>query len=364
MPTTATWPTPHTNACGSLRPFERGDVPAVAQQFNRSFRRTTDPPSAKLGAFFENLFFDAPCQKNTSLRCYVYEDESGDIRGFVGTHPRSFVLDGKPVTAAAYGQLMVAPELRGRGIAYELVKRFYEGGQEYTFCGSAAPATRAINKRLGGINPDAYGLTWRKTLRPMRSLVRRMAHARKLGPLRHLASAWTSDLNLQTFSDPNGSLDLCAVETVHERAYVGMRFHPLFEPDHLCWKLRLAAASSKRATFASVVDTDDGPIGWYVWYLEASGSATVVEFLCVPGHHKTVLERMIAEARDAGAESIGGLCRGTAETDELRSLGATLHRAESTFVFHARDPQLLQTFPDGPQHLSVFDGEGWIDFPH
>ena len=77
-----------------------------------------------------------------------------------------------------------------------------------------------------------------------------------------------------------------------------------------------------------------------------------------------VLERMIAEARDAGAESIGGLCMGNAEADELRLLGTTVHRAESTFVFHARDPQLLQTFPDGSQHLSVFDGEGWIDFPN
>ena len=95
-----------------------------------------------------------------------------------------------------------------------------------------------------------------------------------------------------------------------------------------------------------------------------NGSATVVELLCAPGQRTTVLKHLIAEARNAGAESIGGLCMGSAEADELRSLGATLHRAESTFVFHARDPQLLQTFPDGPQHLSVFDGEGWIDFPN
>ena len=363
MPTTAPSPTPPTTAGGSLRRFERGDVPAVARLFNRSFRKTTDPPSVKLKAFFADLFFDAPCQKDSSLHSHVWVDESGEIGGFVGTHPRSVVLDGKRIEAAAYGQLMVASELRGRGIAYELVKRFYEGGQEYSFCGSAAPATRSINKRLGGLNPEVYGLTWRKTLRPIRSFAHRLAKARKLGPLRHLAGAWTSDLSLPTDGDPSASLDLRAVETVHDRAFAGIRFHPLFEPDHLSWKLRTASASGKRATFASVVETHDGPIGWYVWHLEANGSATVIEFLCAPGHHQTVFEHMMTEARHAGAESIGGLCNGIAETDALRSLGATFQRAESTFVFHARAPQLIQSFPDGPEFVSVFDGEGWIDFP-
>lgn len=351
------------SARGLVRPFARGDVPEVAQLYNRAFRKTSARPSAELEAFFEDLFFDAPCQAGTSLSSFVCEDGKGHIGGFVGTHPRTLMLEGRRVTAAAYGQLMVAPELRGRGIAFQLVERFYQGGQEYSFCGSAAPATRAINERLGGINPAVRGLTWRKLLRPGRALARRLARARKLGPLRHLAGPWTAGLHLEAGMAQGKIPNLGAIESVYERAFTDLQFHPIFEPEHIAWKLRTAGVSSKRALFASVVDVGSGPIGWYVWSLTADGRATVVEMLCVPGQHDTVLRHLLREARTARAESIGGLCNHMSEAQAARSVGASLRRAESTFVFHSPNPSLLKEFPDGPQYLSIFDGEGWVDFP-
>lgn len=346
-----------------VRAFARGDVPEVAQLYNRAFRKSSARPSAELEAFFEELFFDAPCQADTPLSSYVCQDAQGRIGGFVGTHPRTIMLEGRRVSAAAYGQLMVAPELRGRGIAFKLVERFYQGGQEYSFCGSAAPATRAINERLGGINPAAKGLRWRKLLRPGRTLARRLARARKLGPLRHLAGAWTGRLRLEAGMAQSEMPDLSAIESVYEKAFTGERFHPIFEPDHVAWKLRRAAGSSKRLMFACVVDVGSGPIGWYVWFLAADGMATVVEMLCVAGQHETVLRHLLRQARAAGAESIHGLCNHPSEAQAARSVGASVGRAESTFVFHSPSPHLLTGFPDGPQYLSLFDGEGWLDFP-
>ncbi len=348
---------------GLVRPFARGDVPEVAQLYNRAFRKSSARPSAELEAFFVDLFFDAPCQADTPLSSYVFEDAQGRIGGFVGTHPRTLMLEGRRVAAAAYGQLMVAPELRGRGMAFKLVEQFYQGGQEYSFCGSAAPATRAINERLGGINPAAKGLRWRKLLRPGRALARRLARARKLGPLRHLAGAWTGRLRLEASMAHGEMPDLGAIESVYEQAFTAEQFHPIFQPDHVAWKLRRAAVSNKRTMFARVVDVGSGPIGWYVWFLAADGTATVVEMLCVASQHETVLRHLLRQARAAGAESIGGLCNHPSDAQAARSVGASVRRAESSFVFHAPNHDLLKDFPGGPQYLSQFDGEGWLDFP-
>ncbi len=354
-------------ARGLVRPFERDDVPAVARLFNLAFRKAPGRTSPKLEAFFEELFFNAPCQTDTTLRSYVYEDHNGRVGGFVGTHPRSLLLDGRRVVAAAYGQLMVAPELQGRGIGFRLVERFYQGGQEYSFCGSAAPATRAINERLGGVNPEVKGLSWRKSLRPARAAMRRLARSGKLGPLRHLARVWPSGTRTEGAIDQRYTPDLRAIETVYERAFADMRFHPVFEREHITWKLRTAAALSRglqpARTFTSVVNVDKDPVGWYVWFLAADGAATVVELLCVPGHREAVVRHLLREAHAVGAESVGGLCNDASEADAVQSVGASVRHAQSTFVFHSQDRRLLQAFPDGPQHLSVFDGEGWIDFP-
>ncbi len=362
LKTTPAWDVQDSSR-GLVRPFARSDVPEVAQLYNRAFRKSPARPSAELEAFFEDLFFDAPCQTDTPLSSYVCEDTQGRVGGFVGTHPRTLMLEGRRVSAAAYGQLMVAPELRGRGIAFKLVERFYHGGQEYSFCGSAAPATRAINERLGGINPAAKGLRWRKLLRPVRALARRLARARKLGPLRHLAGAWTAPLRLEGGMAQGEMPDLGAIESVYERAFTAEQFHPIFEPDHVAWKLGRAAVSNKRAMFSCVVDVGSGPIGWYVWFLAADGRATVVEMLCAAGQHETVLRHLLRQARAARAESIGGLCHHPSEALAARSVGASVGRAESTFVFYSPNPRLLKNFPDGPQYLSLFDGEGWLDFP-
>ncbi len=391
---------------GLVRPFERGDVAAISRLFDRVFLHGPGRSSSRLEAFIQELFFDAPvpcvgwappafCRvgravpassapndvgQSPTYASYVYEDERGNVGGFLGVHPRTLMLDGRRVLAAAWGQFMVAPELRGRGMALRLTERFFRGGQELSFSGSANTSARAINKRLGGINPKSRGLSWRKTLRPVRALARRVGRAvpafcvpndvgqspkRQRGIwTRH--AAVTRTLAGASGSDLCGTLahgDLDAIETVYERAFAGARFHPAFEPDQMAWKLRIAASSNRPGTIARVVKTEAGPVGWYVWFLGADGAATVVELLCAAGHHNAVVKHLLTHARAAGAETISGLCHDEAETQAVRSAGASVWQAQSTFIFHSCNPHLLETFPNGPQHVSLFDGEGWIDFP-
>lgn len=356
---------------GVIRPFDRTDIPGVARLFDRTFRKGPGEASRRLEKFFEDVFFDAPTQIDTKLRSYVFENDQASIGGFVGTHPRRFLLDGRPVTAATYGQLMVAPEMRGKGIAFLLVERFYDGGQGYSFCCSAAPATRTINERLGGINPSVKGLSWRKTLRPGIAFARRLSVARKLGPLRHLAvplataiaSARGSGDSGCALDDTMGVADPGEMESVRDRSLDGDRFRPAVSADEFAWKLSVASSSDRCRVFTRVVKSCGSLAGSYVWQLTDDRAGSVLEMHIVRGCDRAVISDLFRCARLAGAIHIGGVCNNEAEADAIRAAGAVVSQVESTVVFHSHQTDLLTAFPDGPAHLSSFDGEGWLGFP-
>lgn len=348
---------------GHFRPFERRDIGEVVRLFDRAYRGGPGRASPECEALYEDVFFDAPCQVGSKLDSLIWEDEQGCIGGFCGMHPRSLMLNGQMVSAATPGQLMMAPELRGLGIGLELVDRFFHGGQDVTFCVSAGDATRAITTRLGGTNPKEKGLLWRKVIRPRRSLARRVSLARKLGPLRHLASPFVANMSRDRAAEHDDPPPLETIETVYQRAFADLQFHPVFEADHMKWKLRTAVAANRPGMLARVVDVGDGPVGWYVWFLEFDGTASVVDLVCVPGHYQTVVEHLLQHAGRTAAESIGGYCHSAPEAEALTSAGASLWYVESKFLFHTCNTDWRKAFPDGPQYLSVFDGEGWIEFP-
>lgn len=72
---------------------------------------------------------------------------------------------------------------------------------------------------------------------------------------------------------------------------------------------------------------------------------------------------LFRRARLAGAIHIGGACNNAVEAEAMRAMNAVVWQSPSTFVFHSRDTEMLSAFPDGPEHLSSFDGEGWLPFP-
>ena len=94
---------------GLIRPCVRDDLSGVTRLFDIAFFHGPGRCLSKLEAYLTDLLFDAPCQNGSPLHSYVYEDTDGQVGGFIGTHPRTFIFENRPITAAAYGQLMVHP---------------------------------------------------------------------------------------------------------------------------------------------------------------------------------------------------------------------------------------------------------------
>lgn len=347
---------------GAVRAFRREDLPAITRLFDLCYFHGSGAHRPPLEAFLADVFFDAPCQAKSSLSSWVYEDESGRIGGFLGTHPRAFVYNGRPVSAAVCGQLMVHPDLRGRGVAHDLCRPFWDGPQMFSFSGTAR-RTPTIHLRLGAHRLAFHGLAWRKVLRPGREWIARIARSPRLGSFGRVVHAVARGLRAPQRSCQADSPDLLAVEIVHQCAFRAARLFPAFDIDDLDWRLRTVMAADPAGTFARVVYYSDNPIGWYVWRLDDAGHGTVLEMLSAAGHHVVVARDLFRQARCAGAGSIRGLCSDVAEAIAVQQAGASISYHHTSYLIHSRNADLLHLFLDAPPRLSVFDGEGWLRFP-
>jgi hypothetical protein len=134
-------------AGGRVRSFEREDIPRVVALRRRAFRHTAQLTTAEAEAYFALSYFDHPF-RDMGVPSLVYEDQSGELAGFLGVLPRPMRFRGEPVRLAVSTQFMVDPGARG-GAAMWLLDRFLEGPQDISYTDGANDASRGIWEGLG-----------------------------------------------------------------------------------------------------------------------------------------------------------------------------------------------------------------------
>src|SRR5262249_20147415 len=176
----------------SVRPFTKNDIPQVVKLFQKVFFNNgqTAPPSSKLDAYFEEMFFHTPwTERGTEeeIPSLVYETGGGAIVGFIGIITRRMLLHGRPIRAAASMHFMVEPGSRSTLAGVQLLKTFFSGPQDLSLTDSAGVVGRNIWEGVGGATAVAYSINWMRLLRPSRYVLRFLA--RRNRPLRLLAVA-------------------------------------------------------------------------------------------------------------------------------------------------------------------------------
>ncbi len=323
---------------GRIRPFAADDLGQVVALFDRAYLSGAGTPSEQRSALFRRVFLAAPDRSEGALPSLVWEDPAGHVLGFCGAHPRRFVLDGTVILAAAPGQLMVAPEARARGIGVALVRAFFAGPQSFTFNGSASDATRAITGALGAVNPPLRGIRWR------------------------IANAKAQPISAEGNSGNRASL-AAELADVCDRAFRGLRLVPAHDPELMAWKLETLALTTWQGSRARIVHRSGAPVGWYVLLLDAEETAVLADFIAPRDAVLMVLAEMLSDAAASGAREVTGYCQSWAQRQALETLGAEFETRTSKYLFHSNLPALTARFPEGPDHLSAFDGEAWLRFP-
>lgn len=357
---------------GRVRPITEDDIPRVADLFVRVYRGDKKASSQHLKAFFHRILFRHPWSAD-ALPSLGYQDDRGEIVGFLGVMPRRMSIHGRPVRLALPHTFMVEPDRRGiPGV--RLLKEFLEGPQDLSLSDVANDTSRRMWEQLGGVTSLLYSMHWVRYLRPCRYLV-----SNKCGASTPLAFALRpfcrvgDTIATRTFSSPYRlSRPPHLEEDLSVEAFLaclsefsGRPFlQPAYDVHSLDWLLKLLEETAERqrdmGTFQKVLVRDGGQkvVGWYLYYLSRTGLSQVVQIGASPQTISEVLDHLFYHAWRQGAIALQGRV-------VPPFLGVFLNKCSRFYagspwvMVHSRRPELSGVVSRGEALLSTLEGECW-----
>ena len=299
----------------------------------------------------------------------AYEADDGRILGFIGSHVRRLVLDGRQIRMGCAGQLVSDPAHRRLAIGARLLRAYLSGPQELTITDGATDVVREMWTHSGGYAAYPGSLVWTRLLRPLRAVGDRWLEIKRRNRWRRVAGvAWPLvDGPIAPITKPPAHPAGVATEGLTPRAVLehqpevlgDARLRVDYDETFLEWLFREMAAVRTRGTLRRRLLRRNGDLlGWYVAYLKPRGLSEVVDITAKKGELGVVLDCLFAEGWRCGAAALEGrLDPGLYESVSSRRC---LLRYGTWALFHSRDPDALAAISLGSSALTRLDGEWWM----
>lgn len=335
-----------------VRTFTREDLPAVAALYERVVVGQAEgaAPEVLAGAL-ERATLDHPWV-DPELPSLVFEEGEGRIAGFQASYPRRMSLDGRGLRMVCCGQLVADPNAATLGIGGLLMRRMLRGAQDLTVTDGATAVVRDMWSRLGGGGGGLTSLSWTHVFKPARTAIHLAARHRG----RARIPARSGRLPASTPDDeltPGALVELMEAER-------GLR--PAYDVPFLEWLFGEMEVVRGRGPLARRVVRDGRgrPLGWYVAFLPSFGVAQVIGVGATRPDALPVLDRLLADAREAGA----GAVQGRVEHSVLPALTQRrcfFRRAEWALT-HFTDDGVAAAAGRERTRITRLDGEWWMGF--
>ena len=351
---------------GGIRPLERRDLAGVASLYEVVDRSGSPIPAPGLARHFAETFLDHPAADD-EIPSLVYEEPDGTISGFLGSHVRPFLFDGRPIRAASGGQLVTRPEARNRAIGFFLVREFLAGPQDLSFTDTATGPTPSMWIRLGGQHAHLASMTWIRVLRPVRLALELASSREPLRTVRRGRAVLPSRRVIGATPAPGPSSTLASEPLTPAQLAVqlreiagGMRLRPSYDERFLEWLFACMAGVRTRGTLHArlVRGHETKPVGWYVYHLLPSGISDVLQVAAASREAAGVIDDLVRHARAGGAAAL----RGRLEPRLLAPLGERrcVFRYNGRALIHARNREIIGAIESGDALLTRMDGDYWM----
>jgi len=358
-----------SSARGRIRPLVERDLAQL-----RGLRERIGGDTARTStASLQRFFFESPWS-DSEFSSLVYEDGRGRVIGCLGIIARPMIFRDHSIRAVVGHHLMVDPSRAGTRAGVELARKFLRGPQDLSLA-FWNDFGRRIWTSFGGSVAPLHSLSWTRPLRPARYL---------LGMLRHrglpLSAAVTLhpacqafDATMRVFGTagaaprPVASLsdDLDAVTMLsYLSTFANDRtLRPCYTVHSLSWLLKTLGDTARNGDLHKIAIRTTGgrPLGWYVYYITASGAAEVLQVGGRDDSISEVLAHLFQHARQQGAVEVSG-------TVDARWVGAltqhhcAFHRPRNTWALvHSRDPRIGDAIHSGDAFLSKLEGAPWLE---
>ncbi len=356
-----------------IRPLRRGEIPQIAALYRFVDRSDWRIPPEEVPVWFERTLYGHPWV-DPEIPTLVYEDDSGEILGFIASHVRRMRFDGRTIRMGAAGPLIAHPKVRNRGVGALLWRRYLAGPQELTVTDGASDEMRQIFELIGGHMLHPSCIAWARIYRPFGFVGDRALHAR-LWPREHvkvparrvwspLDSAATHTMHYfraptspETTSEPLTPALLVEHLPVVTRS---MRLFPDYDKAFVEW---LFAEQHYNRTWGRPVrrlvrGLDGQVLGWYICFLAPAGSCQVLQLAAQRRQAGAVLDDLFAHAIAGGGTAI----QGRLEPQLLAPLahrGAVFRYSPRSLVYTRHD-DLLGVLMSGRALLTRLEGEWWM----
>ncbi len=354
-----------------VRNLEREDLPAVAQLFQRTFRRTGSVPPS-LVSYLHEILFDHPWYDD-ELRSKVFVSPPGHVKGFIGVFPARFELEGRLLRAAFAGTMMVEEPDDNPLAGARLLRAFLAGPQDISLTETANATALAMWQKLSLPLDVGYSLNWIRIFRPAAAAVNLLSMMSGvtglLRPVASMADTVAEKVGLSLLrarAIPSARRILFRDATPSEfrdAALVLNDAHPLrpqWDPQSLDWFIGQASQKRKYGLPSwRIGETRSGKLAAaYVYFGRPGGIGWLLQALCDPAVAGELVDDLFAHADAAGCAGI----RGGAHpwlTPELLVRRTAFH-GRSFYIAHAKDKSLLQPIQSGQALISGLAGENWM----
>ncbi len=352
---------------GPIRPLSENDLAQIAELYQRVLGETVQSSPA----FLKQVLFEPPW-RDESLPSVVYEDEGGRIIGCLGRMLRLMKFRGRVVRVAVGHHLIVEASRKGALAGVELRRHFLRGPQDLALAGGD-DFSRRVWEFLGGSVSLLYSLCWTRVMRPAQyGLTFLNQHglpqtaSQIFNPVCRVVDA-ALDLIPQRafrFRPPAALAD--ELDTVTLLACLSAfdnhrSLQPIYDESSLAWLIKLLDGKRHRGTLHKVVvRTHSGrALGWYLYYLGATGLAEVLQVGGKEDTLRDVLDHLFYHAWQRDAVAVTGPM-------DPRHCGAlsdhcTFHRPDNCWLLiHSQDQRIVNAIHAGDAFLSRLEAEWWI----
>jgi hypothetical protein len=319
-------------------------------------------PVSALAAFLEAMLLTHPWA-DPELPSLVAEGEDGRVVGFIASHARHMRHRDREVRAALCSHLVVDPAEPRAGVAMQLLSRFMAGPQDLSLSDTAIDLVGRMWRAAGGRVDPLRSLAWMRVLRRARWAVR--LAALRLARRRPTGLAPVRPLPLELPAAP-GRADACELATLDPAALAGLidsiaagaPLRPAYDEAFVTWLFQqLDEHLSPARVVRRSVRRRGRAVGWFVYALEPSGRATVLELGAAQRDVDPVADALFAAAHDDGAVLLTGRME-----PHLRD-AVRRHRCAIgpglTAVAHSEDPALLADLASAGSLWTRLAGEWW-----
>jgi predicted transcriptional regulator len=349
-----------------LRSLEPSDIPQIVALRRRVYSQSAQESDAALARYYQALFFENPWH-DERYPCFLQEDSSGEIVGFVGSIPRPMLLGAERLTAVIATELMVAPEARGF-IGLKLLRQLLDGPQDLTYSDRGNDQARTLYEGLGGSAALWYSLYWNASLDGTRLRFdtalggsRRSFAARALRRASRLLDRLSNGSRpLNRIATRDEPLTPETVMSLMQRLAGKNTLVPEYEAHSFSWLMqRLVETRTFQRVVTAQVMRDSEVIGCFVYAIRQNREIEVVQLAALPRREGLTFDHLMHHAAGEGGTVLRGrFDRRLAPLISERGLPLTLGQPW-TLVRSGR-PNVTAQFLDGSALLSRLDAEWWI----